>query len=198
MFKKYIILLISTFLTVGLHAQDAKSVYDHYLDFNLARLQGETKAALDIGVILLDDVDSLPAKSRISFYNSMGKLCEDNGQPERATPYYEKVIAAVPNYYVAHRALGYIYLAPANDLFSELQGSKRTDANYAHVKEAYKAAATKALQHLEIAQACDPGDDTLLIIKTLYKNMGDTTSIGTLNERLAKLTKNCLDILSDN
>jgi tetratricopeptide (TPR) repeat protein len=198
MLKKYSSLLLMLFASSLLYAQlPSKTAYEQYLDFNLLRLQGEHAASLDMGVALLDSVDKLPAKSRISFYNSLAKLYEDQDQPERATPYYEKVTAAEPKYYVAHRALGYIYLNPANDIFAKLTATKPNTPAYTRLKGEYVAAATKAIKHLEVAQACDPSDDTLTIIKTLYKNIGDTASVDTLDERLKALSKDCLDILSD-
>jgi len=198
MLKKYTLLFILVFTTICVHAQGHKTAYEDYVDFNLLRFQGDTPNALDAGVALLDSVDKLPAKTRISFYNSMGKLYEDNRQPERAAPYYEKVVAAMPGYYVAHRALGYIYLSTANELSTRLNGKKSTDPAFKALKAQYIAAATKALKHLEIAQACDPSDDTLAAIKTLYKNIGDTAALSTIDTRLKNMSKNCLDILSDN
>ena len=198
MLKKYTLLLFILFTTILVHAQGHKSVYEDYVDFNLLRFQGDTPNALDAGVALLDSVDKLSPKIRISFYNSMGKLYEDNRQPERAAPYYEKVVAAVPNYYVAHRALGYIYLSPANELSAKLNGKKSNDPAFKTLKAQYIAVAIKALKHLEIAQACDPSDETLAAIKTLYKNIGDITALNSLDERLKVMSKNCLDILSDN
>lgn len=198
MSKKLCSLFAMLFASAIMYAQiPSKTAYEQYLDFNLLRLQGEHADAMNMGIALLDSVDKLPAKSRISFYNSLAKLYEDQDQPERATPYYEKVVTAEPKYYVAHRALGYIYLAPANDIFTRLSAAKPNTPVYNKLMSDYKAAATKALKHLEIAQACDPSDDTLNIIKTLYKNMSDTAGLATLDERLKKQSADCLDILSD-
>ena len=198
MYKKPLFLFTLLLIAAALHAQAPKDAYERYLDFNLTRLEGNTEKALDMGEALLDSANALPEKSRVSFYNSMGKLYEDNHLPQSAIKYYEKVTVAVPNYYVAHRALGYIYLAIATDLYETLSGRKKNDPVYIRTMADYKAAALKALPHLEIAQGCDPSDETLAVIKTLYTNMGDTAGLATLNERLAKLNKNCLDILSDN
>lgn len=197
MIKKIGLLLIILFTASLSHAQEVKSVYERYLDFNLVRLEGDSGTALEMGEAILDSAGNLPPKARISFYNSLGKLYEDNKAPEKAIPYYEKVAAAVPNYYVVHLALGYIYLEPANDILSQLNGLKKGSQEYTRVQARYKTAALKAVQHLEIAQACDPNNDTLTIIKAIYTNIGDIAAINTLNERLAKLSKNCLDILSD-
>lgn len=198
MLKKLCVLPVLLFASVILYAQPpSKTAYEQYLDFNLLRLQGEHADAMTMGRALLDSVDKLPAKSQINFYNSLAKLYEDQDQPERATPYYEKVVEAEPKYYVAHRALGYIYLSPTNDIFTRLNATKPNSPAYSKLKDEYKTAAAKALKHLEIAQACDPSDDTLNIIKTLYKNMGDTAGLATLDERLKKQSADCLDILSD-
>jgi len=62
---------------------------------------------------------------------------------------------------------------------------------------AYTAAVKKALPHLEKAQACDPSDETLAIIKTLYKNIKDSQGLSSLDSRLKELSKNCIDILND-
>ena len=104
---------------------------------------------------------------------------------------------AIPNYYVAHRALGYLYLTPVNTLKAKLDGTKKDSQDYINLKISHKSAVLKAIPHLEIAQACDPSDETLALIKTLYQSIDDTASISTLPERLAKLSKNCLDILDD-
>ncbi len=176
-------------VTAGLlaQAQTADKVYDQYLDFNLARLQNEQDKAMDLGEKILPDTLKLPQKVRISYYNSMAKLYEDGNQSVKAIAFYEKVTAAQPNYYVAHRALGYLLIKgltdkPANEVV--------TDATYiAKVKA--------ALPHLEKAQACDPDNDTLALIKSLYQNIKDDKALGTLSARLEKLKKNCEDILSD-
>lgn len=195
---KYCLILIALFITNLLHAQDNKPVYDRYLDFNLARMAGSTNGALDIGEGMLGGVDSLPPKSKMVFYNAMARLYEDAENPGQAIKYYEKVVAGVPNYYVAHRALGYLYLTPANALQAKADSAGKTSRDYLSFKNQYKAAALKALPHLEIAQACDPSDDTLAIIKNIYLNIGDNTGLTTLDERLKKLGKYCLDLLSDN
>jgi tetratricopeptide (TPR) repeat protein len=195
MLKKYSLFLILMLSVPLAFAQQFKPVFDRYVDFNLERLTGDNATALDMGLTILDSVNDLPEKSRISFYNSMGKLYENNEQPERAIPYYEKVTAAVPNYYVAHRALGYIFVDSANHVYARLQTIKHVDKSYAQLKTDYTILAKKVIAHLEIAQACDPSDDTLVIIKTFYQNIGDIAGLDTLDDRLKAISKNCLDIL---
>ncbi|WP_143822930.1 lipopolysaccharide assembly protein LapB [Mucilaginibacter sp. MD40] len=165
-------------------AQSADEVYNQYLDFNLARLQGETDKALSLGEDLLPNADKLKANARASFYYSIGHLYENNAQSVKAIEYYEKVVAAVPEYYVAQRGLGYLYAKQAEEL--RVSGS----ANYT-------AMARKALPHLEKAQACDPDNDTLDLIKFMYTHIHDTAALSTLNSRLKQLSKSCVDLLDD-
>lgn len=195
MTKWYLLLLL--LLPATLHAQAPESAYEQYLDYNLLRFEGNTVKAFNMGKQLLDSADKLPANTRISFFYSIGKLYEDNKEPEKATPLYEQVAAAAPNYYVVHRALGYIYLQQLNQLQAKLDAAPKNTVDYTNLKAAYKAEILKVLPHLEIAQACDPSDETLGIIKTLYTNIGDSKALNTLNERLAAISKNCLDILND-
>jgi hypothetical protein len=98
-----------------------------------------------LGQQILVNVDKLPAKTRIYFYNALAKAYEDNKEFGKATPYYETVAKAVPNYYVVHRALGYIYLMPADDLYKKLQATKDKAANDKLLMQDYKKAALKAL-----------------------------------------------------
>ena len=181
MYKKGILIAILFCMSLSVLAQsDASAVYDKYLDFNLARLQSENDKALELGESIIPDTAKLPAGARVSFFYSIAKLYEDNNMTTKAIPYYEKVVAAVPDYYVAHRALGYLYI----------KDIKETDAAYAvNVK--------KALPHLEKAQACDPSGDTLTLIKSLYVNVKDAASLKTLDNRLRQLSKSCIDILND-
>lgn len=190
-------LLLLLLLPATLYAQAPESAYEQYLDYNLLRFEGNTVKAFNMGKQLLDSADKLPANTRISFFYSIGKLYEDNKEPEKATPLYEQVAAAAPNYYVVHRALGYIYLQQLNQLQAKLDAAPKNTVDYTNLKAAYKTEALKVLPHLEIAQACDPSDETLGIIKTLYTNIGDSKALNTLNERLAAISKNCLDILND-
>lgn len=191
--KKTILLFIILCISTAIKAQTASEVYDQYLDFNLKRFEGSTVDALKVGETILANADKLPAKSKVSFYNGLAKLYEDDSQSVEAIPLYEKVIAAQPDYYVAHRALGYLYLKPADELLAKLQADNTNKETAA----LYKIAVLKALPHLEKAQACDPTDETLTLIKTLYTNIHDDASLRLLNNRLTALKKNCVDILTE-
>jgi len=197
MLKRLILLLIIVFAGSMGYAQSADSVYSDYLDFNLARLQGEQEKAAALGQIILPHAEKLPEKARINFYFSIGKMYEDNDEHAKAMVCYTKVATAVPNYYVVARALGYIYLEDVNKLEKKLNSSTSNFADNQKLFELYTQAAKKALPYLEKAQACDPSDETLAIIKKLYKNMKDEKGLETLNDRLKPLRANCIDILSD-
>ena len=107
------------------------------------------------------------------------------------------VAAAVPDFYVVHRALGYIYLIPAKQLNTKQLAEKPGSIAWLQLNADYKRAALKALPHLEKAQACDPSDETLALIKMLYRNMDDTTGLQSLNARLADLGKKCIDVVTE-
>jgi hypothetical protein len=197
MFKKIYLLVAVIFIGFAAKAQSADSVYNQYLDFNLARFQGEQDKMLELGENLLPVADKLPEKARTNFYFAVGKMYEDDNQPAKAIPYYEKVTIAVPDYYVAHRALGYLYLDKAKRIEKQLSAAAGDDKTVSQLTIAYNNVVKQALPQLEKAQACDPSDETLTIIKLLYKNIKDTDGANSLDARLKKLSTNCIDILSD-
>jgi tetratricopeptide (TPR) repeat protein len=195
--KKILTLLFALCVLATAKAQTADDVYNEYLDFNLARLQGETAKAMDLGEKITPNAAKLTDKARINFYYSVGKLYEDDSQSVKAQAYYEKVAAAVPNYYVVQRALGYIYAKKAEDIADQLNAAKNNAVENKRLTALYMAAVKKALPCLEKAQACDPDEDTLKRIKVFYKNINDTQGAAGLNTRLAALSKNCIDLLDD-
>jgi len=200
MLKRILLLLFPSFISMIAYAQtpSADSVYNRYLDFNYARFQGDGQdKIMKLGENLLPYADKLPEKARINFYFSVGKMYEDNDQHSKALPYYEKVAAAVPDYYVVHRALGYLYLENVKAIGEKLNASLNDKALNEQLTVDYTNAVNKALPHLEKAQACDPSDETLAIIKTLYKNIKDRQGLNPLDSRLKELSKNCIDILTD-
>ena len=88
MFKKILFLLIAVFAIVTAKAQTAEEVYNRYLDFNLARLEGPSTKALELGEGLLPDTAKLTPKARISYYYSIGKLYEDDAQSYAPNPWH--------------------------------------------------------------------------------------------------------------
>ncbi|MEO3403744.1 hypothetical protein AAFN85_07560 [Mucilaginibacter sp. CAU 1740] len=189
MFRQTLLIFLLLFIVATSNAQTADEVYDKYLDFNLARLQGEEDKATDLAEQLMKDTLKLKPGVRVNFYNSAAKLYEDGSQSVKAIELYERVIAIQPQYYVAHRALGYLYLKNIPDVDKPLD-TPSTDINYLN-------AVKKSLPQLEKAQACDPDDNTLALIKTLYNNIGDKAGLASLNNRLEGLKRGCIDILSD-
>ena len=185
MLKKIFLIVLLIIAGKLSHAQTAGEVYDKYTDFNLAMLQNEHDKALDLGQQILPDSARLSPKVRISFYNGIAKVYENDSQSIKAIEYYNRVAAAQPDYYVVHRALGYLYI-------KDISGKQ---ANEVVVNTAYINKVKKALPHLEKAQACDPDDQTLSLIKILYRNIKDEKGLNSLPERLNQLKKNCVDIL---
>jgi len=156
---------------------------------------GDPATAIGIGEQMLPNVTKLRPSTQTRFYQGIAKAYEDNGQPESAITYYTKVVAAAPDYYVAHRALGYLYARPLTEIYQRYQSAN--GASRSAIMLEYKAAAAKVLPHLEKAQACDPDDDTLQLIHTIYKNMSDEQGLASLDARLKQLAAKCQDLLPD-
>ena len=199
MIKKIIIFTGAVFICFAARAQSpsADTVYNKYLDFNLARFQGEQDKAFELGEDILPYADKLPEKARISFYFSIGKIYEDNDEPDKALPFYEKVAAAVPDYYVVHRALGYLYYEKAKAIKVKIDEAPNDKTPATQLNASYISMVKTALPHLEKAQACDPSDETLALIKMLYKSINDDGDLNSLDSRLKALGAHCSDILND-
>jgi len=166
-------------------------------DFDMSTLNGDNSHAVALGENILTDTGKLDAKERISFLAKLAKAYENNDEDAKATFYYEKVAAAEPNYYVAQRALGYLYNDRAEEIQQKLYVALNSSADHQKLSDAYRKAVLKALPYLEKAQACDPDDDTLDLIRTLHMNIHDDQGLSSLNSRLTELKKNCVDLLSD-
>jgi tetratricopeptide (TPR) repeat protein len=178
-------------------AQTADTLFNKLADFDLARFNDDALRAIRIGENVLKDTAMLTAKTRISFFDRLAKLYQDDEQDAKALVYYQKVAAAAPDYYVAQRALGYLYDDAAEEIHLKLYQTKKEDPAYLALFDSYKRGVLKALPHLEKAQACDPDDETLDLIRTLYQNIGDIRGLNSLEGRLVSLGKNCVDLLSD-
>ncbi|GGH15765.1 tetratricopeptide repeat protein [Mucilaginibacter phyllosphaerae] len=197
MLKKIVVLFSILLAAVTTQAQTADEVYNKYFDFNKARMDQNSDLALTLGQDIIPNADKLKANTRLNFYYAIGNLFENDGQSVKAIEFYQKVAAAMPDYYVAQRALGYLYLKDVQDIGAKLNAAQSDINENKRLTRLYTIAAKKALPYLKKAQACDPTDETLSIIKSLYKNMGDTQGAATLNARLKVLSKNCVDLLDD-
>jgi tetratricopeptide (TPR) repeat protein len=196
--RTFFLWLLLSIVAFAVHAQTADSaLYNKLGDFDLARLYNNNGKALRVGEEILSDTAKLTSKAKISFFGRLAKLYQDDQQDAKATIFYEKVAAAVPDYYVAQRALGYLADSAAEGIHLKLYQLKRDDPSYKTLFDQYKKEVLKALPHLEKGQACDPNDYDLDMIRTLYQNIHDDQGLKTLNDRLGVLSKNCVDILSD-
>jgi tetratricopeptide (TPR) repeat protein len=198
MFKRYFFLFILVSAVTLAKAQTTDTVLLNKLgDFDMAILTDDNYGALTVGEEILADTAKLSPKGRTAFFAKLAKAYDDAEQYTKAITYFEKVAAAEPDYYVARRSLGYLYNDRAEDIQLKLYRTPANDPSYPQIADAYKKAVLRALAHLEKAQACDPDDDTLDLIKTLYNNIHDDAGISTLKNRLPGLAKKCVDLLED-
>jgi hypothetical protein len=197
MLKKILLFLLLITIALSSRAQIPDTLFSKLADFDLARFNNDGAGAMRKGQEIMKDTAKLPLKTRTSFFDRMAKLYEDDEQDAKALLFYEKVADAEPNYYVAQRAIGYLYDKEAEATHLKLYQTKKDGPAYNTLFDSYKKGVLKALPHLEKAQACDPDDDTLDLIKILYKNINDEQGLNSLDNRLKDLSKNCIDILSD-
>jgi hypothetical protein len=195
MFKRIPFFLLLITIALSSKAQTTDTLFSKLADFDLARFNDDGLGATRIGERIMKDTSKLTPKTRTSFFDRMAKLYEDDEQDAKALIFYEKVAAVEPDYFVAQRALGYLYDDAAEEIHLKLYQTKKDDPAYPALFDSYKKGVLKALPHLEKAQACDPDDDTLDLIKTLYQNIHDANGLNSLNDRLLSLSKNCIDIL---
>ncbi len=191
----FVFLLIVT--SASVKAQYNSKVYNLYLDFNKAQSENDNAKAMLKADSILNSFEKLPAKAEISFYGRLAKLYEDQHQPEKSIIYNEKVVAAVPDYYVSHRALGYLYLLPMNALVEKINQFKGNRTNHEKYKAQYFKLIKTALPHLEKAEACDHDEQTLNLIKSLYQKLNDSAGLASLDKRLKVLKVHCIDLLTD-
>lgn len=178
-------------------AQYNSKVYNLYLDFNEEQYEHHPNLALQKADSILNSSEKLPQKAQTNFYRSLAKLYEDQHQYQKSILFNEKVVAAVPDYYVSHRALGYLYLRDTDNLVDKMNQSASNPANYKKYQSQYFMLLKKALPHLEKAEACDHDDDTLNLIKSLYQKLDDQKDIASLSSRLIVMRQHCVDLLTD-
>ena len=198
MLKRSILFALLLLATLASKAQVADTaLYSKLGNFDLATLNGESYSALLIGEQILPDTAKLGKVSKINFYAKLAKTYDEAEQDDKAIYYYEKVAAAAPSYFVVQRALGLLYNAQAEDIQLILYITPKTDPAYSKLYERYLAAVRKTLPLLEKAQACDPDDDTLDLIHTLYQNIGDDNGYNGFTQRIPELATGCVDLLED-
>ncbi|HTI58214.1 hypothetical protein [Mucilaginibacter sp.] len=198
MLKRYFFLLIMGSMATLAKAQTTDTVLLNKLgDFDMATLNDDSYGALMAGENILADTAKLSPGARVAFFAKLAKVYDDAEQDAKAVIYYEKVAAAEPDYFVAQRALGYLYNDRAEGIQLKLYRTPATDPSYDQIADAYKKAVRKALPYLEKAQACDPDDDTMDLIKTLYTNINEKDGLLTFLNRLPDLKAKCVDLLDD-
>lgn len=196
MIKTAFLFLLCIFITPTF-AQSNSKVYNQYLDFNEAQFKNQPAKAMLKADSILHNPEKLPAKAQTNFYRSLAKLYEDQHQPEKSIIYNEKVVAAVPDYYVSHRALGYLYLLPLDGLAEKINQSKKNPTEHEKYQLQYFMLIKKALPHLEKAEACEHDEQTLSLIKSLYQKLNDKVNLISLDKRLKLLKIHCIDLLTD-
>lgn len=172
-------------------------VSDLYLEFSVERSEGSPVKALAIGEKILAHTERLPQANYDNFNYHMGKLYEVNHEDDKAILFYERVVAAVPDYYVPHLALGNLYLRSAKPLIQKLNASKSERAEYERYLGQYKRILAAALPHLEKAQACDPNEDTLKMLEYIYQSLKTPEKNASLEARLKPLAAGCITLLAD-
>ncbi len=194
---KTVFIFLLTLFVASANAQFNTKIYNQYLDFNKAQSENDNaKAMLKVDSILHSS-EKLPIKAQTSFYRRLAKLYEDQNQPEKAIIYNEKVLQAVPDFYISHRALGYLYLLPSNNLVDKMNQAKNNSAEHQKYEAQYFKVLKTALPHLEKAEACDHDDATLNLIKSLYQKLNDKAGLAGLDKRLKLLRANCIDLLTE-
>jgi len=179
-----------------LNAQTSTKVFDLYMTFNEQFMHDKTKA-IKIADQILSSPEKLPAKQETNFYYKIATIYENMNNPQKAMEFFSKVTVAEPDFYVPHRAVGFLYLKEANSFVPKINASKGNKEQYDKNIRQYKAVIKKAIPHLEKAAACDPNEETYNLIKSLYKTLNETESIKTLDARLAKMASNCVTVLTD-
>ncbi|CAM3639482.1 lipopolysaccharide assembly protein LapB [Mucilaginibacter galii] len=195
--KSFIFGALVLTVSVNAKAQADGELSKQYTEFKILNSTKSNASAIELGKQLLPQADKLPDNSRVIFYNMLAKAYEEEKQPDMAQPLYEKVIVMQPDYYVAHLALGHIYMQKANQEGTLVNASKGDKAAYQKHLAAYTALIKTAIPHLEKVQACDPYDDNLNLIKKLYTSINNAAAISTLDARVKAMSGKCVDILMD-
>ncbi len=169
-----------------------------FTDFNIAISAGEYSEAMTLAKNMNVESSDLSNRKKAIVYFKIAAYLEKNKKDINETiAYYEKSLKYEPNYYVPHLALGYLFLNKANRTAVRLNDEKSDVALRNKYIAEYKATLRKALPHFEKAMACDPNDQVLASIKNIFGALKDTASANSLDAKLAVLSKECIDFLSE-
>jgi tetratricopeptide (TPR) repeat protein len=196
--RSFLLIALSIILYTSAKAQSADELSKQYSEFKIRSSTKSNASTIELGKQLLPQADQLPEKKRVFFYNMLAKAYEEEKQFDMALPLYEKVTVMQPDYYVAHLALGHLYMQKANQAGALVNASKGNKTAYQKNLATYTALINKAIPHLEKVQACDPYDDNLNLIKKLYTSINNTGAIGTLSTRVKAMSSKCIDLLVEN
>lgn len=196
--KIYLVFSLLFVSYFSLFAQN-KSVADAYLDFKLNRSGKGNAKSVESSLALLKRSSELTPKQITNIEYYIGRMYEEMGDVDNAIPHYENSLKGEPDYFVLHRALGFIYLSKTRPFVAQMNEASKSKDAAANAKAfaLYKAMVQKAIPYLEKYQACEPDDETLTIITNLYKSIKDTQSITTLETRLKPLAVKCVSLLDD-
>ncbi|MBC6109146.1 tetratricopeptide repeat protein [Pedobacter fastidiosus] len=196
-------ILLTTFfallITQITYAQK-QDIKDLYFDYLQVRMDADEKPEAKVKAIALLQRSSELTKTQLGNVTyHLGRLYEEDGEIEKAVPYYEESIKITPGYYVPYRALGFMYYKKCVALNQKLSGiDKAKDSDgYKKALDELKKSSLKTAKYLEKSQACDPDDETLAMIKNLYKNMKDDKALATISDRLKALSSDCVTLLED-
>ena len=190
---RYAAALLFLFLGTPVFAQD---LLDHYYEFGGAVTEGRESTALMLAEKILPDVSTLSEKRQAIFYYKLAGLHENMKNNDQAIVFYEKTLKLEPDYYVPHMALGYLYVAKANQVVPKINAEKDKAVRDRYIRD-YNSTMKKAIPYLEKAMACDPNEQVLASIKNCYDSLKDNKGFTGLDARLKSLEGNCVTLLKE-
>lgn len=194
-FTLFFLMLLASQFTFS----QTKKIEDLYLEYTQVRNSTDRKAAKNKALALLERHTELNEKQIANVNFHIAGLYEENKEPELAIPHYQTVLKIVPGYYVAQRALAFIYLKQCDILGKKVSAAAQAKnvALHAESFKAYKKQVLLTLPYFEKSQACDPDDNTLNLISNLYKNIKEPQLLTGLDARLKLLSNDCVSLLDE-
>lgn len=198
--KNKILLLVTFMLIISAsYAQKKEKIDDAYFEYQKTRnVKGNAESILAMQT-LLKRANELSVKQNANISYHLGRMYEEMELPDSAIQHYQNSLLGEPDYVVIHRALGFIYLAKTKPYITQMNEAVKQKDAAANAKALaqYKALIRKALPYLEKYQACENDEETLVMIKNLYKSIKDDESLSTLDLRLKGLSVKCITLLAD-